>query len=207
MGHEDVVIFEVELELPDLRSDLDPEMSIEVGQRLIQQQHDRLLDERPCQGHALPLAAGELMGSAAPAALPRRTTPPIFSTSALRRVRRTFATRRAGSGCSRGPSYAGRSRSPGRRIRCRVAGRQAGDVDAVEQDAPGLRRDETADEAEGGRLAASRRAHEATSSPSATVRSRSWTARLRPYSTVRPSMLASPHRLIPASPRSGRRHG
>ena len=46
-------------EAPDLRAGLHPQLGVEVGERLVHQEDGRLADDRPAQGHPLPLATGE----------------------------------------------------------------------------------------------------------------------------------------------------
>ena len=48
------------LDLAQLELHLFTQLGVQVGQRLVQQQHRRLDDQRPCQGNTLALAAGEL---------------------------------------------------------------------------------------------------------------------------------------------------
>jgi hypothetical protein len=59
-----VVTFRVVLHLGDLRAHLHPQLGVEVGQRLVHQEHLRLADDRPAHGHALALAARQLLGLA-----------------------------------------------------------------------------------------------------------------------------------------------
>ena len=44
----------------DLGAHLHPKLGVEVGQRLVEQEHPRMADDRPAQGDALALAAGKL---------------------------------------------------------------------------------------------------------------------------------------------------
>jgi hypothetical protein len=53
---------ELALELPDLAADLHPDLGVEVGQRLVQQQDVRVEHEGTRQRHPLLLAPGELAG-------------------------------------------------------------------------------------------------------------------------------------------------
>ena len=39
------------------------ELGVEIGERLVEQEHARIADQRPAQRHALALAAGELVGT------------------------------------------------------------------------------------------------------------------------------------------------
>src|SRR5439155_9487067 len=52
------------VQLEDLHAGLDPELGIEVRQRLVHEKDFRLTDDRPSQRDALPLAAGEGLGLA-----------------------------------------------------------------------------------------------------------------------------------------------
>ena len=52
------------MELADLGAHLHPHFGVEVGQRLIEQEHDRLAHDGPPHRHALPFPAGELLGLA-----------------------------------------------------------------------------------------------------------------------------------------------
>ena len=52
------------MELGDLDPHLDAEHGVEVGQRLVEEEDLRLADQRPADGDALALAAGELGGLA-----------------------------------------------------------------------------------------------------------------------------------------------
>jgi len=53
------------MELAQLQLELFPELGVQRTQGLIQQQHFRLVDDGPCEGHPLPLSAGKLVGVAA----------------------------------------------------------------------------------------------------------------------------------------------
>ena len=44
----------------DLGPHLHPQLGVEVGQRLVEQEHLRIAHDRPAHRHALALAAGEL---------------------------------------------------------------------------------------------------------------------------------------------------
>ena len=48
------------LELRDLGAHLHPQLGVEVGERLVEEEHRRLADDRPTDRDPLPLAAGEL---------------------------------------------------------------------------------------------------------------------------------------------------
>ncbi len=52
------------LQLLDLEAHLDAQLGVEVGQRLVEQEHAGLADDRPAHRHPLALAAGELPGAA-----------------------------------------------------------------------------------------------------------------------------------------------
>ena len=52
------------MEAGDLGSRLDAEFGIEVGQRLVHEEHGRLADDRPTEGDALSLATGQFLGLA-----------------------------------------------------------------------------------------------------------------------------------------------
>ena len=62
MGDVDDGEAEALLELPDLRADAPPELGVEVRERLVEQQHAGLEDERAGHRHALLLATRELAG-------------------------------------------------------------------------------------------------------------------------------------------------
>ena len=55
---------EVVLHLGDLGAHLHPQLGVEVGQRLVHEEHLRLAHDRAAHGHPLALAAGELLGLA-----------------------------------------------------------------------------------------------------------------------------------------------
>jgi hypothetical protein len=61
MGHEDGRDLEALLEFPDLLAHDQPQVCIEVGERLVEQQDLRLEAERPGEGDTLLLTAGELV--------------------------------------------------------------------------------------------------------------------------------------------------
>jgi hypothetical protein len=48
------------VQLLDLGAHLHPQLGVEVGQRLVEQEHLRIADDRAAHGDALALAAGEL---------------------------------------------------------------------------------------------------------------------------------------------------
>ena len=48
----------------DLDPQLVPELGVQVGQRLVEQEHVGVAHQRPADRHALALAAGELVGTA-----------------------------------------------------------------------------------------------------------------------------------------------
>ena len=52
------------MEARDLGAGLDAQLGVEVGQRLVHEEHGGLADDRPAEGDALALAAGELLGLA-----------------------------------------------------------------------------------------------------------------------------------------------
>ena len=52
------------VEARDLGAGLDAQLGVEVGQRLVHQEHGGLADDRPAERDALPLAAGQLLGLA-----------------------------------------------------------------------------------------------------------------------------------------------
>ena len=52
---------ELALERGDLCAHLDAQLGVEVRQRLVHEEHLRLAHDGPAHGHALPLAAGELL--------------------------------------------------------------------------------------------------------------------------------------------------
>ena len=52
------------VEARDLGARLHAQLGVEVGQRLVHQEHRGLADDRPAERDALPLAAGELLGLA-----------------------------------------------------------------------------------------------------------------------------------------------
>ena len=56
-----VVMPEAELQPADLGANLDPQVGVEVRERLVKQQHHRLLDQRTCQRHSLALPARQLV--------------------------------------------------------------------------------------------------------------------------------------------------
>ena len=60
VGHEDHRRPELALERLELGPGVDPQLGVEVRERLVHQEHPRLADDRPGQGDALLLAAGEL---------------------------------------------------------------------------------------------------------------------------------------------------
>ena len=49
------------MQAPQLGAQLHPELGVEVGKRLVQQERAGMAHDRPPHGHALPLAAGELL--------------------------------------------------------------------------------------------------------------------------------------------------
>ena len=55
-----MVLLELVVQLLDLEPHLGAQLGIEVGERLVEQEHADLLDQRPADGDALALAAGEL---------------------------------------------------------------------------------------------------------------------------------------------------
>ena len=52
------------MEARDLGAGLDAQLGVEVGQRLVHEEHGGLADDGPAEGDALALAAGELLGLA-----------------------------------------------------------------------------------------------------------------------------------------------
>ena len=48
------------MQLLDLEPHLGAQLGVEVGERLVEEEHADLLDQRPADGDALPLAAREL---------------------------------------------------------------------------------------------------------------------------------------------------
>ena len=52
------------VEAGDLGARLDAQLGVEVGQRLVHEEHRGLADDGPAERDALPLAAGELLGLA-----------------------------------------------------------------------------------------------------------------------------------------------
>ena len=87
------------LQLADFAAHFDPQLGVEIGQRLVEQQHRGLDNERAGDGDALELAARELMRPAR-----------IVAVEMNEPVRRRHAPR------SRRPAPCARS---GRRRRCR----------------------------------------------------------------------------------------
>ena len=62
MGDQDRGDAELALQAPDLAAHGQPQRGVEVGERLVEQQELRLLDQRAGERHALLLAAGQLAG-------------------------------------------------------------------------------------------------------------------------------------------------
>ena len=72
VGHRhrlDLVVGDVDRRAPDalvqleqLGAHLHPQQRVEVGERLVHEEGDRLADDGPAQRHPLPLPAGELIG-------------------------------------------------------------------------------------------------------------------------------------------------
>ena len=63
MGDEQGGGAELLLERADLLAQLEPDLGVQGGQRLVEQQHPGLDGERPGQRDALLLAAGQLVGN------------------------------------------------------------------------------------------------------------------------------------------------
>ena len=55
-----VVVFEALMQLLDLGAHLHAQLGVEVGQRLVEQEHLRIAHDGAAHGDALALAAGEL---------------------------------------------------------------------------------------------------------------------------------------------------
>ena len=119
VGDVDDGLAEALVQLLDLDAHLDAQLGVEVGQRLVEQEHVRLAHQRPADGDALALAAGELARACGRAACS------ICSSSATLRDRGVSArraARRASPGrtrCSRARSLSGRARRTGTPWRCR----------------------------------------------------------------------------------------
>ena len=64
MGDVDGGRLQAPLQLQDLRAHLHAPLRVEVRERLVEQEHRRLADDGTADGDALPLPAGELLGSA-----------------------------------------------------------------------------------------------------------------------------------------------
>ena len=94
VGDEDHRRPELALERLELRPGMDPQLGVEVRQRLVHQEDARLADDRPRQRDPLLLAAGQLRRAVAAAGgrsrASRRPAPPFRSCSARER-RRTLS--------------------------------------------------------------------------------------------------------------------
>ena len=129
-----VVVPTSSLDAADLVAQLDPDLGVERGQRLVEQQHRRLDRQRPGEGHPLLLAAGQLV---------RRTGRPGSSrpTSSSISAAASTALRRGVRLRSRSPNstFCRAVRCGNRRVRledhAHVApvGRHAGDVPAADR--------------------------------------------------------------------------
>ena len=89
-----------------------PQLRVQVGQWLVEQEHVRLADQRPGQRHPLPLAAGQLprlavqqVADAEQLGRPARLALPLVGWASWPPA--------AGTRCWRAPSCAGRARSSG----------------------------------------------------------------------------------------------
>ena len=60
--HVDHGLAEPLVEFLDLGAHLDAQLGVEVGERLVEEEEQRIAHERAAHGDALPLAAGELAG-------------------------------------------------------------------------------------------------------------------------------------------------
>ena len=84
VGHEDRRHAELALDAPDLGAHRQPERRVEIGQRLVEQQQMRPLDQRAGERHALLLAARELRWAAGRASASMRTSAAISRGARLR---------------------------------------------------------------------------------------------------------------------------
>ena len=128
------------------------EGGIEVGQRLVEQQHPRLRGQRPGERHPLLLAAGELLH--APALEPREVNeregvsdPRVGVGDVVQTERHVFADVQVGKQCVVLEHHA----------EAAARGRQACDFLALDADRSRVRRLEAGEEAQQRRLAAPRR--------------------------------------------------
>ena len=62
MGHIDRGAADALVQADELAAHLHPQQRVQIGQRLVHQEGERLAHDRAAQRHALALAAGELVG-------------------------------------------------------------------------------------------------------------------------------------------------
>ena len=160
VGHEHGGDADRALDGAQLVAHLLAELPVQRGQRLVEQQHARPVDERAGQGHALLHAAGQL-GRAAGARGPRGAPGRGPRRPGARSPRRRRAARAARRPRSRRPTGAGRARRTGtpRRGPRRCGGRPVTSSPSMRM-RPAVGLDEARDEVERGRLAAARRAEQ-----------------------------------------------
>ena len=119
VGDEDRRRLQPLVQLLDLRAHLHAELGVEVGERLVEQEHLRVAHDRAAHRHPLPLPARELPRIALEIAARARGSPPP-----ARPGRRSRPCRCGGasarSPCSPAPSCADRARSSGTPWRCRA---------------------------------------------------------------------------------------
>ena len=147
------------LQLGDLDAHLDAERGIEVGQRLVEEESLRLAHDRPADGDALALAAGEF--ARPPVEIGRE----VEDGGGLRHLLVDFGARAPGHLQSEGDVVAHAHMRVERvgledHRQAALRRRRRDDIDAVDEDLAAGRVLEAGDQAEKRRLAATRRADE-----------------------------------------------